>query len=64
MEDHYAEGGLGEAVVSALAEAGAPLARFRKLAVNGLPHSGKSEELLDTFGISSKNIVAAVRALE
>lgn len=61
VEDHYPEGGLGEAVISALAEIEAAPARFKKLAVNGLPHSGKSEELLDAFGISSRNIAQAVR---
>lgn len=63
VEDHYPEGGLGEAVVSALVEAGAPPARFHKLAVNGMPHSGKSEELLEAFGISARHIVEAVRAV-
>ena len=62
VEDHYPEGGIGEAVVSALAEVGASPARFRKLAVNGLPHSGKADELLDAFGISARHIVEAVRA--
>jgi transketolase len=62
VEDHYPEGGIGEAVVSTLAEAGASPARFRKLAVNGLPHSGKADELLDAFGISARRIVDAVRA--
>lgn len=61
-EDHYPEGGLGEAVVSALSEAGTSPARFRKLAVNGMPHSGKSDELLDAFGISARHISEAVRA--
>jgi transketolase len=61
VEDHYPEGGLGEAVVSALSEADALPARFRKLAVNGLPHSGKSDELLDAFGISARHISEAVR---
>jgi transketolase len=61
VEDHYPEGGLGEAVVSALSEAGASPARFRKLAVNGLPHSGKPDELLDAFGISARHISEAVR---
>ncbi len=63
VEDHYPEGGLGEAVVSALAEVGASPARFQKLAVNGLPHSGKSEELIDAFGISARHIIKAVRAV-
>jgi transketolase len=63
VEDHYPEGGLGEAVIAALAEAGAPLASVRRLAVNGLPRSGKPDELLDTFGISARHIVSAVRSL-
>ena len=61
VEDHYPEGGLGEAVLSALAEAGAAPKRFTKLAVSGMPHSGKPEELLEAFGISAKHIVSAVR---
>jgi transketolase len=63
VEDHYPEGGLGEAVVSALAEVGASPARFQKLAVNGLPHSGKSDELINAFGISARHIIEAVRAV-
>ncbi len=61
VEDHYAEGGLGEAVLSALVEAGAAPTRLRLLAVNGMPHSGKPEELLDAFGISARSITAAAR---
>jgi transketolase len=63
VEDHYPEGGLGEAVLSALAEAGAAPKRFVKLAVTGMPHSGKPGELLDAFGISARHIIAAVRVL-
>jgi transketolase len=62
-EDHYPEGGLGEAVLSALAEAGAAPERFVKLAVTGMPHSGKPGELMDAFGISARHIIAVVRAL-
>ncbi len=61
VEDHYPEGGLGEAVVSALAEVESAPARFKKLAVNGLPHSGKPDELLDAFGISARHIAEAIR---
>jgi transketolase C-terminal domain/subunit len=31
--------------------------------VNGMPHSGKPEELIDAFGISAKHIAAAVREI-
>ncbi|HKM91117.1 MAG TPA: transketolase C-terminal domain-containing protein, partial [Candidatus Acidoferrales bacterium] len=59
VEDHFAEGGLGEAVFAALAAAGVPLTGSRRLAVSGVPHSGKAEELLDAFGISARHIAAA-----
>lgn len=63
VEDHYPEGGIGEAVFTALVGAGAKLTATRRLAVSGLPHSGKPEELLDEFGISARHIAAAVEAL-
>src|SRR6202161_3409338 len=44
VEDHWPEGGIGEAVLSALAQAGMALSKSRLLAVNGLPHSGKPDE--------------------
>jgi transketolase len=63
VEDHWPEGGLGEAVISALAEIGVSPSRYRRLAVNGMPHSGKPDELLDAFGISARNIANAVREI-
>jgi transketolase len=63
VEDHYAEGGLGEAVLADLAEAGVPLAAVRRLAVDRVPHSGKPEELIDAFGISARHIVEAVGSI-
>ena len=60
VEDHYPEGGLGEAVISALVEAGTPPKKFKKLAVNGMPHSGKPDELIDAFGISARHIIGAI----
>jgi len=63
VEDHWPEGGLGEAVIGALAEAGAPPAKYRRLAVREMPHSGKPDELVDAFGISARHIVAAVREI-
>jgi transketolase len=63
VEDHYPEGGLGEAVVTSLVEAGAAPNRLRRLAVEGMPHSGKPEELVDAFGISARHIVEAVRGM-
>ncbi|MFO0773435.1 MAG: transketolase [Nitrospiraceae bacterium] len=61
VEDHYAHGGLGDAVLDALATDGA---RVTKLAVRTIPHSGKPDELVDHFGIGVRSIVeAATRAL-
>jgi len=61
-EDHWPEGGLGDAVLSALAEAGES-ARVRKLAVRDMPGSGKSEELLREAGIDAEAIASAAREL-
>ena len=33
------------------------------MAVTGMPHSGKPEELVDAFGISARHIVEAVKAM-
>jgi transketolase len=63
VEDHWPEGGVGEAVLSALAKAGVAPAKSRLIAVTGMPHSGKPEELVDAFGISAKHIAAAVREI-
>jgi transketolase len=62
-EDHWPEGGLGEAVLTALAQAGVSPAKFKLLAVTGMPHSGKPDELVDAFGISARHIADAVRAI-
>ncbi len=59
VEDHYAAGGLGEAVAAALAGR----AVLRHLCVREMPRSGKPEELLEKYGISSGHIVRAVREL-
>ena len=59
VEDHYAAGGLGDAVSDAVAAHGISV---RRLAVREVPRSGKPADLLDRFGISSRQIVAAVTA--
>ena len=60
VEDHYAAGGLGDAVSDAVAPHGIAVHR---LAVRDVPRSGKPAELLDRFGISARHIAAAVTAL-
>ena len=60
VEDHAPEGGLGEAVLAALA-----LAPRRppvtQLAVRQMPHSGKPEELIREAGIDAHAIADAAR---
>src|SRR5436190_18005306 len=65
VEDHWIEGGLGDAVIAALAEAGVAgnIPRFVHLAVRDMPGSGTPAELLDAAGISARHIVNAVREL-
>ena len=65
VEDHWSEGGIGDAVLAALAEAGvsSELTAFTHLAVRTMPASGKPAELLDAAGISARHIVGAVKAL-
>lgn len=58
IEDHYPEGGLGEAVLSA---AGGEGCKIRSLAVRGVPRSGSPAELLSLFGIDADGIVKTVR---
>jgi len=60
VEDHYAEGGIGEAVMSALATSRAPI---YSLAVKKKPKSGKPQELLDYENISQIGIVRKVKEL-
>jgi len=57
VEDHYPEGGLGDAVLAALAAVRNTV--VKKLAVNAVPRSGPPMELLQMFGISASHIVAA-----
>lgn len=58
VEDHYAAGGIGDAVANAIAPAGFTVSR---LAVREIPRSGTPDELVDRFGISARHIVAAVQ---
>ncbi len=60
VEDHYAHGGIGDAVLSALS---AEAVRVHKLAVREIPHSGKPAELLDRYGLSANTIVETAKRL-
>ncbi len=62
VEDHWAEGGLGDAVASALAELERP-PQVAKLAVRDMPGSGTPAELRGQAGIDAHGIAEAVRLL-
>jgi len=63
VEDHYPEGGLGGAVLEALADADVPALHIAHLAVRDLPGSGTPAELLNEAGISAPHIFDAARGL-
>jgi transketolase len=63
VEDHWIEGGLGDAVLSAIASQGTLSGRVHKIGVTEMPMSGSPEELRDWAGISAAKIVEAVRVL-
>jgi transketolase len=58
VEDHYAQGGLGEAVLEAVV---GEAIRVEKLAVTELPRSGPADALLDRYGINARHIADRVR---
>ena len=62
VEDHRPEGGLGDAVLDAVADMGLPL-RLVKLSVTLMPEPGTRAELLHAAGIDTTAIVAAATTL-
>jgi transketolase len=75
VEDHWPEGGLGDAVIEAFTahESGkssqmenngsVSMPKIVKLAVKAMPGSGTPEELMDAAGITAKHIVKAVKSM-
>jgi transketolase len=61
VEDHWCEGGLGDAVLDAFAGTQETLPTVVKLAVHEMPCSGTPEELLHWAGIDAESIAEAVR---
>ena len=60
VEDHYAAGGIGDAVAEAVECEGV---RIYRLAIREVPHSGKAEELLAKYKIDAQAIVQQVHAV-
>lgn len=63
VEDHWPEGGLGEAVMEVFSQCDGTSPQIVKLAVQLMPGSGTPDELLEEAGISAHHIVEAVKAL-
>jgi transketolase len=63
VEDHWEEGGLGDAVLDAFTGAGITLPTVLKLAVRDMPTSGTPEELRAAAGIDAEHIVQGVKSL-
>jgi transketolase len=61
-EDHWPEGGVGDAVLAALADYDRPLSVV-KLAPRAMPGSGRPDELLSAAGIDAASIAETVRRL-
>lgn len=57
VEDHYAEGGIGEMISKEIADSGI---KIKSLAIREIPHSGKKDELLEKYGINWKSIVKSM----
>ncbi len=60
VEDHYPEGGIGEAVLSTIKNSNIKL---NHLAVKEIPHSGTKEQLLKKYKINSDAITEAVKKI-
>jgi transketolase len=63
VEDHWSEGGIGDAVLEALSDDGELPPQVVRLAVREMPGSGKPAELLAAAGIDADHIAQAARAL-
>jgi transketolase len=61
VEDHWIEGGLGDAVLEAFTGGRYELPTVIKLAVTKMPGSGKPAELMNAAGIDAEHIVQAVK---
>ena len=63
VEDHWPEGGLGDALLDVFTHQDGPLPQVVKLAVQSMPGSGTPAELMEEAGISAHHIVEAVKVL-
>jgi transketolase len=62
VEDHWAEGGIGEIVATVLADAGVGT-KLERLAVSERPGSGPPADLLAAAGIDAAHVVGAVERM-
>jgi transketolase len=60
VEDHRPEGGIGEMLCSSIVNSGEKI-KMKHLAVKKIPHSGKTEEVMEDCGIGWKNILSELK---
>jgi len=63
VEDHWPQGGLGDAVLEVFEGQSDLHPNVTRIAVRDMPGSGKPEAMLDAAGISAKHIVEAIKAI-
>ena len=63
VEDHWPEGGLGDAVLEVFADGTGPLPAVRKLAVREMPGSARPDDQLADAGIDARSIATAAETL-
>ena len=64
VEDHWAQGGLGDAVLEVFGGPGANHPNVTRLAVQDMPGSGTPAELIEAAGIGAAGIIAAVKSTQ
>jgi len=63
VEDHWMEGGIGDAVLEAFAGLGPDTPTVKKIAVTHMPGSATPAQLMSAAGIDAEHIVAAVKSM-
>ncbi|MBU0530670.1 MAG: transketolase C-terminal domain-containing protein [Candidatus Aenigmatarchaeota archaeon] len=63
VEDHSIDGGLGDAVGSAMAEQGFIEARLCKVGLTSFAESGEPQDLYEKYGLSGKRLATSIPSL-
>lgn len=61
IEDHWCQGGLGDAVLEGIAELNIAMPNVHKIAITGMPKSGSNKDLMSHFGLDAKGIIKVIK---